>query len=351
MIHRYWSGPVTPVYVSRFGAQLRALHPSWEVHDWSLTSLPTQLIELCRPSTANVRGHEAVRHVANVSRYWLLHEYGGVWVDCDVMPVRPFDDLVSDRPFFASLNGNLEGAFIGGPARHPVFARLVDASTRVPPPLTSSVHASGAAVLNATVDRSEVDVLPSRAMYRHDAAGVPMDGPLPAGGAYGDHFWASSRLGCARIAGTATDLRPFNVPGRLHQVIPAVTLRPLVDADRVWLTDHEHALFTADTMTLVHVVHLAEQPVGLVGVQAHNDGPAEMTYRLTVDGHEFLGEIAEHMGFLAQQHADAQGLLIRWNADGEPPAGLRVVCGPVGGGMWSTRPDLHAGLVTTRSHA
>ena len=65
---------------------------------------------------------------SNVLRLGALHELGGVYIDTDVMPVRPLDPLLEDpRPFigFATTN-SLQNAVIASPPKHPAMKYLLD---------------------------------------------------------------------------------------------------------------------------------------------------------------------------------------------------------------------------------
>lgn len=55
-------------------------------------------------------------------------EKGGIYIDCDVMPLRPFDELTKlDRPFACRRSSkSFENAVLGSPPHHPATRRLVE---------------------------------------------------------------------------------------------------------------------------------------------------------------------------------------------------------------------------------
>jgi mannosyltransferase OCH1-like enzyme len=37
----------------------------------------------------------------DVLKFYLLDKYGGIFLDCDTFPVKPFDDILLQNEFFA----------------------------------------------------------------------------------------------------------------------------------------------------------------------------------------------------------------------------------------------------------
>jgi mannosyltransferase OCH1-like enzyme len=200
VIHRYWDGSRRPSYVDKFGTELVEFNPNWLVKTWSSSTICQEpdLQELLESTTDHVRPRDKVRHEANLIRYWLLLTYGGVWVDCDVRPLRSFASLTaSDHPIFASLGTSIEGALIGAPTGHPVFRSLLEAAREDRRTGESSVQLSGAGLLTRVVPHfRDVLVLPPRAVFETDAQGKRVEGePVPD--PLARHMWASSSLTAA----------------------------------------------------------------------------------------------------------------------------------------------------------
>ena len=265
IIHRFWAGSVKPDYVDLFGSELAIMHPDWQVKDWTKEGLPATVLNQVALTTARVARKDVHRHTSNLVRYALLAEYGGVWVDCDVRPLRPFDVLLADHPRFASLYGNPEGALILSPPGHPVFERLLadagKAAGKKQRP--GSLDLSGAGLLKRTIRSfDDVELLPASAVFGTDAAGRPLDEPGLTGGPVADHMWAGSRLAAYRSKNLVRDLGVVG-GGR-------VAIRDLVAADLAWVETLTSPVRSSEWFGSTWrgrpvVVNLDEQPVGVVG--------------------------------------------------------------------------------------
>lgn len=102
VVHRIWLDDPMPETFAGYGERLRALHPGWELRDWrSSDELPWSLFHnghLIR-SAQEVFPADWQRFQADLLRLELLWLHGGVYVDCDVEPLRPFDPLCAHEAF------------------------------------------------------------------------------------------------------------------------------------------------------------------------------------------------------------------------------------------------------------
>lgn len=100
-------------------AEFHAMNPGWDVR--LVDSLPREFPGSGRAALALA---PTPRYKADIVRYWLLHEYGGVYCDIDCRPLRPLDDLLATVPETASaffpMHLNIDwisdNFFIGGEA-------------------------------------------------------------------------------------------------------------------------------------------------------------------------------------------------------------------------------------------
>jgi hypothetical protein len=87
VIHRFWDGPGEPPYKNFTGLLTRR-----EVTDWTMDTLPvaikTQVEELDHLAPEG----RLERHRSNIARVLLLIEFGGVWIDYDVLLLKPLPD-------------------------------------------------------------------------------------------------------------------------------------------------------------------------------------------------------------------------------------------------------------------
>lgn len=86
LTHRYWTGDAEPPMEPWLGKVVAALHPN--LTDWTDKSLPADIATLADELAPNVLPQDRVRHRANVVRWALLAEFGGTWLDHDVIPLR-----------------------------------------------------------------------------------------------------------------------------------------------------------------------------------------------------------------------------------------------------------------------
>lgn len=187
ILHRIWiGGAIPPVY--DHGTEWERLHPDWETHLWTT---PPEWIRLLPGAPKG----DKTRFMVDVWRLQLLHDHGGIYVDCDVVPLRPFDDLLGSA-FVAQSPNKLTvatNAVMGFPSRHPVLAAMLDGledrlrthgGRRV-------VESVGGFYLTESLDG--VDMLPwwmfaSRSIAQRKRGLNP--GPRP--GAYADHLYANT---------------------------------------------------------------------------------------------------------------------------------------------------------------
>ena len=117
-----------PAEAEQYAASWRRYHPAWEFREWTMANLPSlrnrELFDCC----ANT-GHRA-----DILRYELLEQFGGVYVDLDFECLRPIDPLLQGVAAFAGAIRsrprelgiqNIETAILGSHPQLPFFTELV----------------------------------------------------------------------------------------------------------------------------------------------------------------------------------------------------------------------------------
>lgn len=138
VIHRLWLGPEPmPVKYRAYGQAWRDLNPDWIVHDWSDEDLPPLVNQRVYDDIGTPDEGESLHPVsvatqrADVAAYELVWRYGGIYVNCDIEPVRTLDNLmprVGQAAFASYEDGEfLVNAAIGGPAKHPFWFTVIQA--------------------------------------------------------------------------------------------------------------------------------------------------------------------------------------------------------------------------------
>lgn len=114
MIHRFWIGPPHP-RATWTGTVIDTTCAGTR-RDWTPDTLPASI---------DVPDDPDPRHVANVVRYQLLHEFGGLWLDHDVIPLT---NLCRARgPWVAGMGPHRSACVMWFPEPgHPLLAALVD---------------------------------------------------------------------------------------------------------------------------------------------------------------------------------------------------------------------------------
>jgi len=144
VLHRIWfedfDGDEPPEPLAGYWRRFEELHPDWVLRTWrSPDEMPwmvnRDLFDLFddflrrglagEPEARYYRSAYGFR--ADIARYEIIAHEGGVYVDCDVMPVKPFDVLMSDpRPFIGWCSWQeLDPAVIASPKGHPAALELL----------------------------------------------------------------------------------------------------------------------------------------------------------------------------------------------------------------------------------
>lgn len=141
ILHRLWLGPRSmPRVYADYGEKWRKLHPDWEYREWGLEDLPPlrnqALFDSCGVSWGGLAGagkQASARQVqqADIAAYELVEQFGGVYVNCDLEPLKALDpllDMVEGKAFAGQSPEPryISNAVIGGPKRHWFWGAVID---------------------------------------------------------------------------------------------------------------------------------------------------------------------------------------------------------------------------------
>lgn len=157
-MHRFWIGDPRPqhLWITLVVAQSQP-----DLIDWTWDSLPKEL-------TSQLDPNDDPRHLSNLVRYWLLYEYGGLYLDSDVIPLRNLTG--APNPWTASLRGRREGSVLWFPnPGHLLLKQMF--SYGMTASLVSSPVRSGAKVLDI-LGRKHPDVWHEPRVLPIDALGL-----------------------------------------------------------------------------------------------------------------------------------------------------------------------------------
>jgi len=159
IIHRFWMGREMPSAYAAYGYRWSELNPGWQVRDWDHTALNLfpELDKVIQDLFDRDQMHNSIElavQIADVMGYALIERFGGVYVNCDIQPLRPLDELPIPDRAWASYENNVDGrivnAVIGSPIKHDPFwwALLKDLPTRYfMSPTAEMVETTGPAML------------------------------------------------------------------------------------------------------------------------------------------------------------------------------------------------------------
>jgi mannosyltransferase OCH1-like enzyme len=121
--HRIWLDEPMPERYESYWDRFIELHPGRDFVTWNDS---TQLDWMrCKSEFSSAKTWAGK---SDVLRYELLWKFGGIYVDTDVEPLRPFDELFDDpRPFIGWEDSNLLcPTVMGAPPKHPAIGELLD---------------------------------------------------------------------------------------------------------------------------------------------------------------------------------------------------------------------------------
>ena len=105
-----WLGDNKPNYVDFAVKNFSDINPSfkidlieWKVNDIENPKDPLLIEAIDSAIKLNRKDRKFIQSVANIYRYTLLRKYGGIYLDCDTFPVRPFDDKLLNHTSFDVL--------------------------------------------------------------------------------------------------------------------------------------------------------------------------------------------------------------------------------------------------------
>ena len=128
IIHQLWIGPKSPP--SNHMATWKNKNPSFEYIRWSEDELKKRNFNL--ECTDKINEIEEINGKADIIRWEILYEYGGVFIDADSVCVEPIDDILMSKEAFAGWEqevvrpGLVATGTMGFPPKHPLVRSAID---------------------------------------------------------------------------------------------------------------------------------------------------------------------------------------------------------------------------------
>jgi len=167
------------------------LHPRWEALtirdpiDPALYPLTGHLFASCQ--------HGA--QLAGLVRLEVVYTLGGVYIDSDIEPLRPIDDLLYHPAFIGTEDGTvLTDAMFGAEKEHPGIRACIDRVAGMP--MSAGPHATGPGNTTAVLaGRDDVTILARRMLFPYDYRAKHRRGEdfrVTSPESYCVHHWAFS---------------------------------------------------------------------------------------------------------------------------------------------------------------
>ena len=136
IFHQTWKSRVLPPHSAELTAKWRALHPDWTYKLWTdrdcldfVCAVYPEFERIYRNFPHDIQRFDAVR-------YLILHTYGGVYLDLDMLPLKSLDFLEGCTDFVmakepaeaAAIHGRdfiVSNAFMASPPQHRFLPHLV----------------------------------------------------------------------------------------------------------------------------------------------------------------------------------------------------------------------------------
>jgi len=131
VIHRIWVGGPMPEIYQSYEKRWLDLNPGWTVKTWGNDDfgwLTNQDLFDAAEEYAPSDGVGQFR--SDIARYEILHRFGGVYVDCDVEPLRSFESLLGPSGFagWEEQDVFVGNTVLGSVPGNPFFAAMIDAA-------------------------------------------------------------------------------------------------------------------------------------------------------------------------------------------------------------------------------
>lgn len=123
-IHQIWIGGKIPKNFSALSKTWQEKHPLWRYTLWTDDKVKNFSFSKCKDAFDKAL---SIGAKADILRYEILYQYGGVYVDIDFECIKPLDDLVMSHDFFTSIGGfdYVANSLIGSMAFYPLLEKIL----------------------------------------------------------------------------------------------------------------------------------------------------------------------------------------------------------------------------------
>jgi mannosyltransferase OCH1-like enzyme len=201
IIHQVWVGDEMPKGVDDLIATWLLFHPDWEHRLWGDGDLGWLYNrQLFDDLPDLVAGHSVGQARADVARYEILAEHGGIYVDVDFEARAPIDSLIEGRRGFATRSARqanrVANGIVGCEPGHPTLVRarqFVDEhARRRGDGRLWAANVTGPRFFTDMIRGNDpIDLLPARLFYPYSWRNL--NAYVDMSGCYAVHHWLHRR--------------------------------------------------------------------------------------------------------------------------------------------------------------
>jgi len=192
IIHRIWFGdnPVPPAYEAWWQGWQRQL-PQCEFVTWTDKDIPRL------PAVAGkIAEAQGMARKADIARYAILHQNGGVYLDCDIKPYHYYDFFTGNDDIIVceeKISGECSIGFIAAVAGNGLLQKAVDTIATTPLNIKQTNEETGPVLWGSIVHKNPHKMLPIPAFYPY-AWNEPYAAVMARdlSNTYGIHVWGAS---------------------------------------------------------------------------------------------------------------------------------------------------------------
>jgi mannosyltransferase OCH1-like enzyme len=191
IIHFIWYGKNMPENPYKW----KMMNPDWEVMIWNRENMPKLINQrLCSLSFIQPDMQ------SDIARVEILYRYGGLYLDCDIVPLKPlgnffegYGDLVGVYENETIIPGIICNAVLASVKRHPVWVNIMKLYSKIEPPRWDTFvpgHIGGYYITPYLI-KGGIQLLPSYYFYPEWCETKVRD-PKPEDypNSFGFHLWA-----------------------------------------------------------------------------------------------------------------------------------------------------------------
>jgi len=115
-IHYFWfSKDPFPENIQRCIASWKKVMPDYEIIQWDLSNTPIEGLFATKATE-----EQQWAFLSDYARLRILYDHGGVYMDTDMLILKPLDDLLKEEAFWGrAINGMVEPVAVGAIKNHP----------------------------------------------------------------------------------------------------------------------------------------------------------------------------------------------------------------------------------------